>query len=93
MPRTNRATLAAELAHQNGCSKAKAKELIAAVFQAAQIQLQAGNAVYIRNFGRFEVADSAARIGRNPSTGEEIEIKARKRVKFRSSANLLGETL
>ena len=91
MPRTNCDRLAALVTTEHGGFKNKTKELIIAIFKAAQAQLQTGNEVYIRGFGKFEVTNSAARAGVHPRTGEAMQIPARKRVKFRPSINLLGD--
>lgn len=50
--------------------------------------LQKGDSVVIPGFGSFSVKDRPARTGRNPRTGEQIKIAAKKVVKFRSGKNL-----
>lgn len=59
-----------------------------AVFEAVKDALVKGEKVAITGFGSFDVAERPARIGRNPATGEEIEIAATKTVKFKSGSAL-----
>lgn len=59
-----------------------------AVFTAIQDALVSGEKIAISGFGNFEVQERAARIGRNPMTGESIEIPASKSPKFKAGKNL-----
>ena len=59
-----------------------------AVFEAVKDALVKGEKVAITGFGSFDVAERPARIGRNPATGEEIEIAATKTVKFKAGSAL-----
>lgn len=59
-----------------------------AVFEAVKDALVKGEKVAITGFGSFDVAERPARIGRNPATGEEIEIAATKTVKFKTGSAL-----
>ena len=59
-----------------------------AVFEAVKNALVKGEKVAITGFGSFDVAERPARIGRNPATGEEIEIAATKTVKFKAGSAL-----
>lgn len=52
--------------------------------------LRRGESVTIREFGTFSVVETPARMGRNPGTGEAVEIKAGRKVKFKASPKLLG---
>lgn len=63
-------------------SKAKAEEALDAVIACLTDALAAGESVTFTGFGSFKVNERAARKGRNPRTGEEIEIPASKVVKF-----------
>jgi len=69
-------------------SKEQSNAYVKAVFTAIEDELQAGKDVTVRNFGRFYVKELAARKGRNPRTGEAIQIPARKYPRFSSSDNL-----
>jgi DNA-binding protein HU-beta len=51
--------------------------------------LRRGESVTIREFGIFSVVETPARMGRNPGTGEAIQIKAGRKVKFKASKSLL----
>ena len=59
-----------------------------AVFEAVKDALVKGEKIAITGFGSFDVAERPARIGRNPATGEEIEIAATKTVKFKAGSAL-----
>ncbi|MCS6877626.1 MAG: HU family DNA-binding protein [Geminicoccaceae bacterium] len=80
--------LSAAVAQSTGMTKAKAAEAIHAVLGGIQEALKRGNRVAIAGFGVFEVTHRAAREGRNPQTGERIQIKASKSVRFRPGKNL-----
>ena len=61
-----------------------------AIVETIQENLQAGGEVVLVGFGTFSVADRAARVGRNPATGETIKIAASRVVKFRPEKTLKG---
>lgn len=58
------------------------------VFAHIQAELEAGREVQIRSFGTFYAKQREARVGRNPKTGEDIQIPARRYPRFRSSEAL-----
>lgn len=64
-------------------SKADAGRALDAFIDAVKVTLKKNDAVTLVGFGTFDVSERAARTGRNPRTGEEIEIKAAKVPKFR----------
>lgn len=64
-------------------SKKDAKRVVDTVFEEIEAELADGGQVSIAGFGKFEVRDRAARTGRNPQTGEELEIPASKAPAFR----------
>ena len=68
------------------------RSAVDAVVEAITDELKSGNEVAISGFGKFSVADRAARQGVNPATGEKIQIKASKAAKF-SAASGLKNTL
>ena len=72
-------------------TRGEATETIDVVFGAMKERLAAGENVKLSGFGSFVVADKVPRVGRNPQTGEEIEIAARRVVKFKASPVLKGE--
>lgn len=77
-----------ELAQQAGVNKND----VEAIFDAISSELSNGGEVAIAGFGKFSVSERAAREGRNPATGETIQIKASKGAKF-SAASALKQKL
>ncbi|MGC4376283.1 HU family DNA-binding protein [Fictibacillus sp. Mic-4] len=74
----NKTDLVNAVAEQTELSKKDASKAVDAVFEAITETLKEGNKVQLIGFGNFEVRERAARKGRNPQTGEEIEIAASK---------------
>jgi len=68
-----------------GFSKKESAEIVEMVFDAMKQTLEQGEKIKISGFGNFVVRSKKPRIGRNPQTGEEIEISARKVLTFRPS--------
>ncbi|MFW5878538.1 MAG: integration host factor subunit alpha [Myxococcota bacterium] len=68
-----------------GLSKKESAEIVEAVFDTMKDILERGEKIKISGFGNFIVRDKRSRIGRNPQTGEEIEIGARRVLTFRPS--------
>jgi integration host factor subunit alpha len=66
-------------------SKKDAAELVELVFDTIKVTLEKTEKIKISGFGNFVVRDKKARIGRNPQTGEEIEISARRVLTFKPS--------
>ena len=71
-------------------TKRQAEEAVASVLEAIAEGVKADKKVQIIGFGTFEVKERAARKGRNPKTGEEMQIKASKSVGFKPSSTLKG---
>ena len=71
-----------EIANQTGLSQKDASGAVEAFLKATTKALKKGDVVTLIGFGTFKVVKTAARKGRNPQTGKEIQIKASKRVKF-----------
>jgi nucleoid DNA-binding protein len=82
------AELAKKMAQTHGVTEAEAKQSVQHVFRSIEAELAAGNPVTIRNFGRFSLRQLGERKGRNPRTGEAINIPAKKYPKFSSSDKL-----
>ncbi|SAL05938.1 histone family protein DNA-binding protein [Caballeronia calidae] len=78
----NKQELIDAVASESGTSKIAAEEAINAVLNTISKEVAAGNAVQLVGFGTFGSGERAARTGRNPQTGETIEIAAAKTVKF-----------
>jgi len=74
----NKMELVAKVAEAAEVTKKDAEKAVSATFAAIEEALAAGDKVQLVGFGTFEVRDRAARIGRNPKTGDEIKIPATK---------------
>ncbi|GIQ71032.1 HU family DNA-binding protein [Xylanibacillus composti] len=74
----NKSELIAKVSETAELSKKDATKAVDAVFDAISEALQQGDKVQLVGFGNFEVRERSARKGRNPQTGEEIEISASK---------------
>jgi len=74
--------LVKSIATQTGLSQKDAAAAVEAFLAATTKALKKGDTVTLIGFGTFKVVKTAARKGRNPQTGKEIQIKASKRVKF-----------
>ena len=64
------------------------KEMVEAFFEQIKLALENGESVKLSGFGNFELRSKSERPGRNPKTGEEVPIKARRVVTFHSSQKL-----
>ncbi|NOY49945.1 MAG: HU family DNA-binding protein [Chlorobi bacterium] len=84
----NKAELIDAMAAGANLSKADAKKALDAFVDATSSALKGGDRVALVGFGSFSVSTRAARIGRNPQTGKEISIPAKKVVKFKAGADL-----
>lgn len=78
----NHAELIDGVAAELGTSKADAKKVVEAVFGAVADAAAKGDEVSVSGFGKFKVKATPAREGRNPATGETIQIKAAKKLGF-----------
>jgi DNA-binding protein HU-beta len=74
--------LVKEIANKTGLSQKDSGLALETFLQSVTKALKKGEAVTLIGFGTFKVVKTAARKGRNPQTGKEIQIKASKRVKF-----------
>ena len=79
----NKAELVAKVAEKAGITKKDAEKAVAGIFAAVQDALVKGDKVQVLGFGTFEVKERAARTGRNPQTGEELQIAASKNPSFK----------
>ena len=84
----NKAQLIEAVANDAKMTKAEAKRALEAVITATTKALGKGDRVALIGFGSFSVSKRAARKGRNPQTGKEIKIAAKKVVKFKAGAAL-----
>ncbi|ASG65675.1 integration host factor subunit alpha [Idiomarina piscisalsi] len=78
-----KAELAEVLFEKHGISKQDAKALVEDFFEEIRTALESGEQVKLSGFGNFELRTKGQRPGRNPKTGEEIPIKARRVVSFK----------
>ena len=83
-----KADLADMLFEQVGLNKREAKDMVEAFFEEVRSSLEAGDSVKLSGFGNFELRQKSERPGRNPKTGEEIPIPARRVVTFHASQKL-----
>jgi DNA-binding protein HU-beta len=80
--------LAAAIAEQQELSKKQAEAILTDLVTMITTHLKKGERIRIVGLGILQVRKRAARMGRNPATGEQIEIKASKKVAFRASKEL-----
>ena len=85
----NKNDLIAEVARKSGMSKRDAAAVIDALFETISGQLERGSGVRIQGFGSFGVAQRNSRLGRNPRTGQQIQIPARSVPRFAPGKALL----
>ena len=76
------------LNNEIGLNKREAKELVDMLFNDIKNILSEGHEVKLSGFGNFQLRDKLARPGRNPRTGEDVEISARRVVTFKSGQKL-----
>lgn len=79
------------LMEQEDYTKASAQRAVNAIFDKIKEEINNGNSVQIYGFGRFEKRHRKARKGRNPATGEELQIEARNGVGFKPSTQWRNE--
>lgn len=84
----NKAELVDAMASGAGLSKSDAKKALESFINATGDALKGGDRVALVGFGSFSVSTRAPRKGRNPQTGKEINIAAKKVVKFKAGADL-----
>ncbi|MFK7887241.1 MAG: integration host factor subunit alpha [Gammaproteobacteria bacterium] len=83
-----KADMAESLFHELGLNKREARELVDVFFEDLRTSLASGEQVKLSGFGNFDLRDKNQRPGRNPKTGEEIPISARRVVTFRPGQKL-----
>lgn len=90
LPTLTKAELAELLFEQVGLNKREAKDMVETFFDEIRNALERGESVKLSGFGNFQLRDKPQRPGRNPKTGEEIPITARRVVTFHASQKLKG---
>ena len=88
MTALTKADLAEHLFNTMGLNKREAKELVELFFEEIKDSLAQGEVVKLSGFGNFNLRDKNQRPGRNPKTGQEIPITARRVVTFRAGHKL-----
>jgi len=83
-----KADLADRLHEELGLNKREVKDIVELFFDEIRSSLESANQVKISGFGNFDLRDKGERPGRNPKTGEEIPISARRVVTFRPGQKL-----
>lgn len=83
-----KAELANLLFENVGLNKREAKEMVEAFFEEVRMALERGDGVKLSGFGNFQLREKPQRPGRNPKTGEEMPISARRVVTFHASQKL-----
>ena len=83
-----KADMAEKLFEELGLNKREAKELVELFFEEIRTALEHGRQAKLSGFGNFDLREKNERPGRNPKTGEEIPISARRVVTFRSGQKL-----
>jgi len=89
----NKAQLIDAMAAGAGLTKSDTKKALDAFVSATTAALKGGDRVTLIGFGSFSVSERSARTGRNPQTGKEIKIAAKKVVKFKAGAGLSDSVL
>ena len=84
----NKSDLVAKISGDNEITKADAERVLSSVLGGIGDALKNGDSVALVGFGTFSVSERAARKGRNPQTGEAIQIPAKKAVKFKPGKSL-----
>ena len=84
----NKNDLISSVSADSGLSKADATKAVDAVFDSIEKSLTSGNEVRLVGFGTFSVTDRKASTGRNPRTGESIQIPASKQPRFKAGKGL-----
>src|SRR3972149_3261232 len=88
MAALTKAEMAERLFEELGLNKREAKELVEQFFEEVRGALERGEQVKLSGFGNFDLRDKKQRPGRNPKTGEEIPISARRVVTFHPGQKL-----
>ena len=88
MTALTKADLCEQLSESVGINKRDAKDMVDLIFEEIRASLEKGTSVKISGFGNFDIRDKNERPGRNPKTGEDIPISARRVVTFKPGQKL-----
>lgn len=84
----NKSQLIAQVASESNLSKEQAKSVVNAITETVTNELKNGGEVLLVGFGKFSTVERQAREGRNPKTGEKIQIPAKTVAKFKAGKGL-----
>jgi DNA-binding protein HU-beta len=84
----NKAEFVEQIAERADCSRREAETTIDAALETIEQELSRGGEITLTGFGKFHVAQRGARQGRNPQTGETIQIKASRVPRFSAGSKL-----
>ena len=84
----NKGELVSKIAAEAGLTKADSEKALNALIKTVSETLKKGDKISLVGFGSWAVAERAARTGRNPQTGKELKIPAKKVVKFKAGSEL-----
>jgi DNA-binding protein HU-beta len=84
----NKADLVNSISEKTGLSKSKTNQVVDALVDSITESLKRGEKVTLVNFGTFNTSEREPRIGRNPKTGESIEIPAKRVARFKVGTGL-----
>ncbi len=87
----NKAQLIDAMASKSGLTKAEAKKALDAFIDTTSEALKSNDRIALVGFGSFSLSEHSARTGRNPQTGKEIQIPAKKVVKFKAGSDLTSQ--
>ncbi len=87
----NKAQLIDAMASKSGLTKAEAKKALDAFIDTTSEALKSNDRIALVGFGSFSLSERSARTGRNPQTGKEIQIPAKKVVKFKAGSDLTSQ--
>lgn len=91
MSALTKASIAEKLFGELGLNKNEAKDLVDQFFEEIRLSLESGHNIKLSGFGNFCLRDKRSRPGRNPKTGEEVPVSARRVVTFRPGQKLKGK--
>ena len=87
----NKTQLIDAIAAEAGLTKVDAKKAVDAFIKTTGEQLKDGEKIALVGFGTFSVSERPARMGRNPKTGEKIEVEKKRGVRFKPGSDLANE--
>ena len=87
-PTLDKAGIVSELCSQLGYQRKEGQEIVETIFEIIKTKLEQGETVKLPSFGNFTIRNKRSRPGRNPKSGDKIEITARKVLTFKPSQSL-----